>query len=307
MIYRLHWVDVNNLLRAPETGMGYQVVEAAQYGIEAAKRYVVYNSELAINIDSEFKSYKRQIFFEGFSKALDRSSELILETKSIRVLNKAEVQERKALRFSESKTNKKRHPGDKGAKENPKESANGVEIFVRLSAYENDKRIDFDNKRLRPGTYTTTEQDYNECVSTNDDPIDRYALPNDEAINWAFYVRPKTGDTLQRGIVQPAFDHEGGGIEAYFENGTSNDTYFQKKILRSMTSKIKLLDNQIKDLESLPEQGMGYQIVDIEMKDGTILNNRIVLNSTYLQLKEKENIDPILIRRIRLHEGNNHG
>jgi hypothetical protein len=34
---------------------------------------------------------------------------------------------------------------------------------------------------------------------------------------------------LQLGIVQPAFDHEDGGIETYFENGTSNDTYFQKK------------------------------------------------------------------------------
>ena len=82
---------------------------------------------------------------------------------------------------------------------------------------------------MRPGSYTTTETDYQDCVSTNDDPIDRYALPNDESIKWSFYIRPKTSDTLQRGIVQPAFSHQGGGIEAYFEQGTSDNTYFDKK------------------------------------------------------------------------------
>ncbi len=91
------------------------------------------------------------------------------------------------------------------------------------------KRIDSVNKKLKPGSFTTTEQDYKDCVATNDEPIDRYALPNDESIKWAFYIKPKTSDILQRGIVQPAFDHEGGGIEAYFENGTSNGTYYLKK------------------------------------------------------------------------------
>lgn len=229
MIYKIYNLDAGTLRRMPETGMGYQVVEASKYGQRDVKRYIVYNSELAVNLDTEFKANKKQIFSEGFSKVLNRSSELMLETNSIRVLNKAEVIQSKALRFSEAKATKKRHTEDKGAKDNPKENANGSEVFVRLSAYEDDKRIDFENKRLTSGSYTTTEQDYKECVSTNDDPVDRYALPNDEAIKWAFYIKPKTSDTLQRGIVQPAFDHEGGGIEAYFENGTSSDTYFQKK------------------------------------------------------------------------------
>jgi hypothetical protein len=194
------------------------------------KRYVVYNSELAVNLDTEFKTYKRQIFSEGFSKALNRSDELVLATDSIRILNKAEVSQSKALRFSKANASKKRHSGDKGAKDSSKENGSGMEVFVRLSAYEDDKRIDFQNKRLMPGSYATTEKDYNECVSINDDPVDRYALPNDEIIKWAFCTKPKASNSLQRGIVQPVFDHEGGGIEAYFENGTSNDTYFQKKV-----------------------------------------------------------------------------
>jgi hypothetical protein len=213
----------------PETGMGYQVIEASKFRQKDAKRYIVYNSELAVNLDTEFKANKKQIFSEGFSKVLNRSSELMLETNSIKVLSKDEVRQDKALRFSEAKATKKRYKGNKGAKDNPKENANGSEVFVRLSAYEDDKRIDFTNKRLTSGSYATTEEDYKDCVSTNDDPVDRYALPNDESIKWAFYIKPKTNDTLQRGIVQPAFDHEGGGIEAYFENGTSNETYFKKK------------------------------------------------------------------------------
>ena len=32
----------------------------------------------------------------------------------------------------------------------------------------------------------------------------------------------------------------------------------------------QLINSQIKLLENLPEQGMGYQIVDIEMNNGTV-------------------------------------
>lgn len=85
------------------------------------------------------------------------------------------------------------------------------------------------NKKLKPGSFTTTEQDYKDCISTMDDPIDRYAIPNDEPIKWSFYIKPKSSNILQRGIVQPAFEHLGGGIEVYFENGTSNDTFLHKK------------------------------------------------------------------------------
>jgi|GEM_PF-602495 len=72
-----------------------------------------------------------------------------------------------------------------------------------------------------------------------------------------------------------------------------------------MTKKVKLLDTQIKLLESLPEQGMGFQIVDIELKNGQKLANRIVFNSTYLQVNEEEFIDPLQIELIKLHDEKN--
>jgi hypothetical protein len=68
-----------------------------------------------------------------------------------------------------------------------------------------------------------------------------------------------------------------------------------------MTQKIKLLEKQIELLESLPEQGMGYQLVDIQMEDGTFLNKRTVLNSTFLVLNDSESINLAEIKSIQIY------
>ena len=228
MIYKLYSLDANDLISRPETGMGYQIVQATQFQRTEIRKFVVYNSQLAVDLDVNFQTNKRRIINEGFKNILNSSTELILETKSINVLGQSSIRESKSLSDTKIIYNK-RESGGKGASDSPKENANGLEIFIRISAFEDDKRIDTVNNKLKSGSYTTTEKDYRDCVSSNDDPVDRYALPNDDEIGWAFYIKPKTVDSLQRGIVQPAFNHEGGGIEAYFENGTSNDTFFDKR------------------------------------------------------------------------------
>jgi hypothetical protein len=64
-------------------------------------------------------------------------------------------------------------------------------------------------------------------------------------------------------------------------------------------NKIKLLEEHIKFLESIPEDGMGYQIVTIKMKDGRTYLRRVVLNSMYLQVAEDECLDPSEIENIQ--------
>lgn len=226
MIYKAFSSFSNDLISKPETGMGYQVIEAKKRGRYTKDRFVVYNSELIVELDSKFTDFKRQILNEGFSRVLNKSEYLSLEDAS--VIPKSQIKEAKFLTESK-KRDKGRYSGGSGAKDNPKEYADGEEVFARLSAYENDKRIDFENKKLKLGSYTTTLNDYLTCKKYDDDPVDRYALPNDEEIQWAFYIQPKSYDQLQRGIVQPAFGHDGGGIEAFFEDGTSNNTYFKKQ------------------------------------------------------------------------------
>jgi len=109
----------------------------------------------------------------------------------------------------------------KGAKDNPIQSANGWMAFIRLSAFYDDKRIDWLNKCLRPGSFTTTIDDYLTCIFNKYDPINRYAIPNDDTIKWVFNIVPKTGDTFQQGFVQPDFGKNGGGVECYFKKGAS--------------------------------------------------------------------------------------
>lgn len=228
MIFKAWDSDQNKLLSLPETGMGYQIIDAKWLSKSYKNRFVVYNSELVVDLDSQFSEFKRKIITEGYSTILSKVDKLPIETSSISLVPRSQITEVRILTESKKKE-KGRHSAGKGAVDNPKEVADGKELFVRLSAYENDKRIDFTHAKLKPGTYTTTNADYYVCVITSDDPIDRYALPNDETIKWAFYIQPKENDILQRGIVQPAFDYDGGGIEIFFEYGTADKTYLEKR------------------------------------------------------------------------------
>lgn len=70
-----------------------------------------------------------------------------------------------------------------------------------------------------------------------------------------------------------------------------------------MKKKIELDEKWVQYLSEQPEQGMGYQRVRLILKDGKILRDRVVLNSTYLVLKEDEDmkmgdIEDIQIERI---------
>lgn len=67
-----------------------------------------------------------------------------------------------------------------------------------------------------------------------------------------------------------------------------------------MEISLRLTDKQIDFLEKLPEQGMGYQIVDLTLKNGQVLKERVVLNSTYLKLDNSEKFDVEEIETITL-------
>ena len=69
-----------------------------------------------------------------------------------------------------------------------------------------------------------------------------------------------------------------------------------------MRNKLELKQEQIEFLTTQPEHGMGYQVVQVKLKDGTVLNNRTVVNSTYLLVEENETfsvkeIEEIIIQK----------
>ena len=74
-----------------------------------------------------------------------------------------------------------------------------------------------------------------------------------------------------------------------------------------MENKRKLNEKYIDYLSNQPEQGMGYQIVDITLKNGRVLYDRVVLNSSYLKLNEYDqfNLDDIVKIEIKKNTAGN--
>jgi hypothetical protein len=66
--------------------------------------------------------------------------------------------------------------------------------------------------------------------------------------------------------------------------------------------KVTLPDNLIDKLIELPEQGMGYQIVDLLLVNGQELKNKFVFNSSVLELEENEMINVKDIVSISIHK-----
>jgi hypothetical protein len=216
MYYKLNLEKQNELKYLPETGMGYQIIEARFYGEYERREFVVLNEELIVENNNLRKDYFKEIFTKGFNLAIRNA--LYKDLRDIKLKTDSDT-----FSVYERGNNK-----STGAKNNPLINADGKTYYVRLSAYEDDKRIDVKNNCLLPGSYTTTKRDYEKCVTDNDAPVERYALPNDEVIEWAFHILPERKDQYRFGIVEPEFGKRGGGEECYFENGTSFDTFKKK-------------------------------------------------------------------------------
>lgn len=219
MYYRLSALQENDLLNQPETGMGYQIVEASKTGSYTREKFLVLNSEVVIEMNAYTSDNVRKVVNEGIYSI--KVSAKYITLNAISVLNE------KQFRFV---VNESKNENERGAIDNPVVNANGEEIFVRLSAFDDDKRIDKINRCLRAGSFTTTKEDYLKCKTTNDDPVERYALPSNDKIKFAFHIKPVKTDTLQRGTVQPAYEKRGGGKEAYFSKGTAAGTFFEQTL-----------------------------------------------------------------------------
>jgi hypothetical protein len=213
MFFILSSRQQDQFLNLPETGMGYQIVEAQLAKSYSRSRYILLNAEVAVALDGNERFEIRTIIYEGLREI--RVSAPTKELTNINLLN--EVQFRTSV--SETKSS------NGGAIRNASQRATGTERLARLSAFFEDKRIDTTRNCLRPGSFTTSVEDYLNCKNTNEEPNELYALPNGEKIEWIFYINPIAGDSYQRGIVEPVNNRRGGGEEYYFELGTSANTY----------------------------------------------------------------------------------
>lgn len=211
MIKKLTIAQSQDLLKQPESGMGYQFIEASTRASSTRSKYLILNASIVIQDTPQINTVLRSVLKKEFNSLIIEAS--ITELREINLVN--------SLTYLEARASQKQNSG---AIHQPSETASGSEFFTRLSAYYDDKRIDKVNKRLLPGSFTTTHADYLYCKKSGINPVERYALPNDEEIKWAFHILPQKLEILQRGIVEPANNHRGGGIEAFFKYGTTNYT-----------------------------------------------------------------------------------
>ena len=103
------------------------------------------------------------------------------------------------------------------------------DVFKRFSAYRNDKRIT-QNRGLKPGTYATTEEDAT-YIQTGTQAVNRYALPNDAPAVYVFTIRPPPDTPVKKGVVQPAYGRDGGGVEVLFVDGCQENTVSIPKVI----------------------------------------------------------------------------
>jgi hypothetical protein len=204
---------MNELLRQPESGMGYQLVDAATVSGET-KRAVAYNAELLL-FEDEPRDLLTKKSYSELVRVAENSSDKI---KSLRLRRRPRAATAGLVKESDAIT----APKSPAAADAPILKTLIDEVFKRFSAYENDRRVQAD-KSLSPGTYATTETDAKH-VKTGKQAVARYALPNPQPASYVFTIKPAQGTPIQRGIVQPAYGQPGGGVEVIFASGTQSNT-----------------------------------------------------------------------------------
>lgn len=207
VMLKLSQAHKQSLLNLPETGMGYQNVEATTLD-NKTKRGTAYNAELLV-FDDEDRTKLRTLSLTTFVEASPPSADNI---RTLRVLERSGI--RTFLREAVTEA--------APARDAPEQQTNEREVFKRFVAYDHDNRLR-DDGSWRDGTYATTEDDAKN-VKTAKEAVTRYALPNPEPPSNVWTGKPEKDTVIQRGTVEPAFGQAGGGVEVLFKNGTQPNT-----------------------------------------------------------------------------------
>jgi hypothetical protein len=93
--------------------------------------------------------------------------------------------------------------------------------FHRFSAFNPDRRVDPVTGNFLAGTYAAPESEV-PFVPTGFIAVGRFALPNTLPASYHYEIEAPKGTSVDFGTVAPAFGQAGGGVEAYFANAVKN-------------------------------------------------------------------------------------
>lgn len=212
-----------DLLRLPESGMGFQLVE---FWTDDAKwhRGVAFNAEWLFEPNDPPSrvaelSFKELDRLRSTRSARSRVREIRLQACTDEREFRGELHEAHVPSFFY------RGP----ANEAPPEPSFLGETFMRYCAFAQDRRINADGS-LTPGTYATTLLD-SFHVQTGQQAVERYALPNPTPAVHRFTLTPPKIVQVQRGIAQPNFGQPGGGAEVIFTLGAPARTKVRMDVI----------------------------------------------------------------------------
>lgn len=222
-MWNLNEGAIRSLVDLPETGMGFQLVEAVVLGI--TKPLLVLNAERAIDI-AEI----------GLELGDDPSVILRNGLRIIDTMNSGIVQ----TMFAAPQPHSFKLLGSRiSVPQIANPAAGGVlmvalpsslvkhvslpanRVFHRFSAFNPDRRVDPTSGSLLPGTYVAPESEI-PFVPTGFTAVGRFALPNNLPASHHYVIEVPAGTSVDFGTVAPAFGQAGGGVEAYFKNAVTN-------------------------------------------------------------------------------------
>jgi len=216
MPYKLNDSQIREMVTQPETGPGYQYVEATMNDRSILKGVVV-NAEVFIPENKIGKVIGvRHLTYSAILNEAERPGYIL----------NLEIIQKKYLELGENKHFSK---SGKPAVESPVLYTSKNQYFKRFSPYRNDRRVLSDG-RLLPGTYATTAEDAAN-VKTGIEATLRYALPSDDPAIHVFQIFPPEKISMRMGIVEPANGKPGGGVEVLFDNGCPRDTVKGKEVI----------------------------------------------------------------------------
>jgi len=211
--------NTGDLLRLPETGVGFQLVTALYQG--ARKQFIVFNAGQALDLSDlpDFTGSESQSLIGLWISATYRNtvpidvssppSEFELLSTRIRVNTTVPTGQTPAnivappssLVKSTTLTTSRR--------------------FHRFSPYYPDRRVDPVTGDFSPGTYACPESEV-PFVPTGFSAVGRFALPSPLPASHHYVIEAKSRTSVLFGTVPPAFGQAGGGVEALFPAGAEN-------------------------------------------------------------------------------------
>jgi hypothetical protein len=209
----------------PETGMGFQFVEATVMG--ELKRLLVFNSEKAIDLS-------------GIELSVSNDPAVVLRN-GIRIVELLKSDVRQTIVMSPAPHSFKLlsmripplHALAGGTMSSmpvtaalPSSLVKHVKLkapraFHRFFAFTPDRRVNPLTGDFLPGTYASPASEV-PFLPTGFAVVGRLALPNNLPASHHFEISAAIGTDVDFGTVAPAFGQAGGGVEAFFSKGAKN-------------------------------------------------------------------------------------